>query len=82
MSVIACIWNASCEFVTQISAPLHRVLARVTRVRARARTHCSAQICRLTEPESLLEFATNLLRYLHWQVLRYLRQFPVNLLVW
>ena len=42
--------------------------------RARARTHCSAQICRLTEPESLLEFATNLLRYLHWQVLRYLRQ--------
>ena len=60
MSVIACIWNASCEFVSQISAPLHRVLARVTRVRARARTHCSAQICRLTEPESLLEFASRL----------------------
>ena len=27
---------------------------------ARARTHCSAQICRLTEPESLLEFASRL----------------------
>ena len=79
MSGIACNWNASCEFVTQISVPLHRVLARVTRARAHI---CSAQICRLTEPESLLEFATNLLRYLHWQVLRYLRQFPVNLSVW
>ena len=40
MGTTACNWNASCKFVTQISVPLQRVLARYAHAQI-----CSAQIC-------------------------------------